>query len=359
MTFDQMILQIMAVGVLIGAADKIAGNRFGIGEKFDEGFRAMGSLALGMVGIICLAPVISKLLGPIMMPACKVIGADPAIFGAILANDMGGYSLAMELAQDKQAGLFVGMIVAAMFGCTLVFSIPVGLRLIEKEDISYFSQGLLIGFISIPIGCIVGGMVAGFSPRLVVRNTIPILVISIILAVGLKIIPDKMIQGCTIFGQLITALIYIGLACAAFEYLTGIVIIRGMTPIMDGMDTVSKIAIVLLGTFPILTILVKILDRPLNSIGRKIGLDSISAAGIVFTLANSVPVYTMMKNMKKRGIIMNTAWLVPATSTFGAHLGFTAGVQPTMIVPVVVGKLTAGVVALILAYFLTKNMDKK
>ncbi len=114
MSFDQIILWVMAFGALIGAADKIIGNRFGLGEKFDEGFQAMGSLALGMVGIVCLAPVISKALGPVIIPACQAIGADPALFGSILANDMGGYSLAMELAQNQEAGLFAGNIVASM-----------------------------------------------------------------------------------------------------------------------------------------------------------------------------------------------------------------------------------------------------
>ena len=156
MTFDQIILWVMAIGVLIGALDKITGNHLGLGEKFDEGFQAMGSLALGMVGIVCLAPVISDLLGPVLIPACEKIGADPALFGAILANDMGGYSLATELAQNEQAGLFAGNIVASMLGCTLVFSIPVGLGLIQKEDQKYFSKGLLIGLITIPVGCVVG-----------------------------------------------------------------------------------------------------------------------------------------------------------------------------------------------------------
>ena len=356
MTFDQIILWVMAVGLLIGAADKITGNHLGLGEKFDEGFQAMGSLALGMVGIVCLAPVISNLLGPIIIPACRAIGADPALFGSILANDMGGYSLAMELAEQKEAGLFAGNIVASMLGCTLVFSIPVGLGLIEKEDRPYFSKGLLIGLITIPIGCVAGGLIAGFSAMLIVRNTLPILVIAILLALGLKFIPEKMIKGCTIFGQFITIVIYIGLACAAFEHITGVVIIKGMAPIMDGMDAIAGIAIVLLGTFPVLAILVKVLDKPLNAIGRKMGMDAVSAAGLAFTLANSVPVYTMMKDMKKRGIIINTAWLVPATAALGDHLGFTAGVQPTMITPVVAGKLFAGVVAVILAYFMTKNM---
>ncbi|MDD2979819.1 MAG: ethanolamine utilization protein EutH [Hespellia sp.] len=356
MTFDQIILWVMAIGLLVGAIDKITGNHLGLGEKFDEGFQAMGSLALGMVGIVCLAPVISNLLGPIIIPACKAIGADPALFGSILANDMGGYSLAMELAQNEQAGLFAGNIVASMLGCTLVFSIPVGLGLIEKEDRAFFSQGLLIGLITIPIGCIVGGIVAGFPMGLIISNTIPILIISLLLALGLKLIPEKMIKGCTIFGQVITIIIYVGLACAAFEYITGVTIIKGMAPIMDGMNAIAGIAIVLLGTFPVLAVLVKVLNKPLNAIGRKLGMDATSAAGIVFTLANSVPVYTMMKSMKKKGIIINTAWLVPATAALGDHLGFTAGVQPSMITPVVIGKLTAGVAAIILAYFMTKKM---
>ena len=53
--------------------------------------------------------------------------------------------------------------------------------------------------------------------------------------------------------------------------------------------------------------------------------------------------------MKKKGIIVNTAWLVPATAALGDHLGFTAGVRPDMITPVVLGKITAGVLAIILA----------
>ncbi len=358
MTFDQMILWVMAVGILIGAIDKIFGNRFGLGEKFDEGFQAIGPLALGMVGIVCLAPVISKVLGPVIIPLFELLGADPAMFGAILANDMGGYPLAVELAQNEQAGLLSGNIVASMLGCTLVFSIPVGLGLIEKEDRAYFSKGLLIGLITIPVGSILGGLAAGFDMGMVLKNMIPVIILAVLLALGLAFIPNAMVKGCMVFGQFITIVIYIGLAAAAFQHLTGVVLIPGMAPIMEGMSAVSGIGIVLLGTFPVLTILTKVLDKPLNAVGRRIGLDSTSAAGLVFTLANSVPVYTMMKDMKKKGIIINTAWLVPATAALGDHLGFTAGVRPDMITPVVVGKLSAGVLAILITLILCKNMEE-
>ena len=51
----------------------------------------MGSLALAMIGIICLAPVLANLLRPVVVPLYSLPGADPAMFaGTILANDMGG-----------------------------------------------------------------------------------------------------------------------------------------------------------------------------------------------------------------------------------------------------------------------------
>ncbi len=359
MSFDQGILWVMAIGVIVGALDKIFGNKLGLGEKFDEGFNAIGPLALGMVGIVCLAPVIAKVLGPVIIPMFEAIGADPAMFGSILANDMGGYPLAMELAVNEQAGLLSGAIVASMLGCTLVFSIPVGLGLIEKDDRPYFAKGLLIGLITIPVGSLVGGILAGFDFGLVLINTVPVLILSVLFAVGLKFIPDKMVRGSMLFGQFITIIIYIGLGAAAFEFITGVVIIPGMAPIMEGMEAVSGIGIVLLGTFPVLAVLTKALDKPLNSVGQKIGLDSVSAAGLVITLANSVPVYKMMKDMNKKGIVVNTAWLVPATAALGDHLGFTAGVAPEMITPVVLSKIVAGILAVILAIWMSKDDDKE
>lgn len=41
---------------------------------------AMGSLALAMIGIICLAPVLANLLRPVVVPLYQALGADPAMF---------------------------------------------------------------------------------------------------------------------------------------------------------------------------------------------------------------------------------------------------------------------------------------
>lgn len=356
MAFDQMIIWLMAIGILIGGFDRIIGNKFGLGEQFEEGFNAMGPLALGMVGIVTLAPVIAKILGPIIIPVFTIMGADPAMFAIILANDMGGYPLAMELAQNEQAGLLSGLIVSSMMGCTLVFSIPVGLGLIEFKDRPFFAKGLLIGLITIPAGGIAGGLIAGFDPLMVLVNNIPVIILSILFVLGLILFPKKMIGGALIFGKLIIIIITIGLAASAFQELTNVIIIPGMAPIMDAMKIIAQIAIILLGTFPILTLITKLLDKPLTKLGQKFGMDAVSAAGIVITLANSIPVYKMMKNMNPKGKVINTAWLVPATAALGDHLGFTAGVRPDMITPVVLGKLFAGILAIALAIWFTKDL---
>jgi len=356
MGFDHIIIWIMAIGILIGGFDLIIGNKFGLGKQFEEGFNAMGPLALGMVGIMTLAPVISKVLGPVIIPVFGWMGADPAMFATILANDMGGYPLAMELAKNVQAGLLSGLIVSSMLGCTLVFSIPVGLGLIEYEDRPFFAKGLLIGLITVPIGSIAGGLIAGFDVGMVLVNIIPVIALSVLLVLGLIFIPKKMIRGSMLFGKIIVIVITIGLVAAAFQEMVGVIIIPGMAPIMDAMLVVAKIGIILLGTFPILNLIVKILDKPLTSLGKKIGMDSVSAAAIVITLANSIPVYKLMKQMTPRGKVINTAWLVPATAALGDHLGFTAGVRPDMITPVVVGKLVAGLLAITLAIWFSKNL---
>ena len=58
---NQIIMWIMAVGAVLGGVDRIAGNRFGLGKRFEEGFTLLGPTALSMSGIICLTPLLLPL----------------------------------------------------------------------------------------------------------------------------------------------------------------------------------------------------------------------------------------------------------------------------------------------------------
>jgi len=355
MSFDQVIIFIMAAGILIGAFDRIIGNRLGLGEKFEEGFHAMGPLALGMVGIVTLAPVLANLLGPLLIPVFGLIGADPSVFASILAIDMGGYQLATELTFNEEAAKLSGIIVASMLGCTIVFSIPVGLGLIEYKDRPFFAKGLLAGLTTIPIGGLVGGIIAGFNPMEVIINLIPVTIFSGILITGLIFFSNALIKLSLVFARFLVVIITIGLAAAAFEFLTGIVIIPGMAPIMDGIEVVGNIGIILLGAFPIVHLIVNTLQKPLIRIGEKLDINATSSAGIIISIANSIPVYKMIKDMDNRGKIINIAWLVPATAALGDHLGFVGGVSPDMITPLILSKVSAGICAVGVAFVLSRD----
>ena len=150
---DNIILWIMAIAMVLGALDRMFGSRLGLGKQFEEGILAIGALSLSMLGILTLAPVLARLLRPVLVPVYGFLGADPAMFaGTILANDMGGAPLAQELALTKQAGQFGGLIVGSMLGPTIVFTIPVGLGIIRAEDRRYLATGVLAGIITALVG---------------------------------------------------------------------------------------------------------------------------------------------------------------------------------------------------------------
>ena len=357
---NEIIVYLMVIFMALGALDRILGNRFGLGEKFEEGILAMGSLALSMVGIICLAPVLADLLSPVVVPVYRALGADPAMFaGTILANDMGGAPLAQELALTKEAGQFGGLIVGAMLGPTIVFTIPVGLGIIKAEDRPYLATGVLAGVVTIPVGSFVGGLAAGFPVGMVVRNLIPILIIALLIALGLRFIPAGMVKGFQVFGKIIVIIITVGLAAAIIQRLTPLTLIPGLNPIEEGIAIVGDIAIVLAGAFPLVYVITRVFKKPLMKLGRLLGMNDVAAAGMVATLANNIPMFGMMADMDRRGKVINVAFAVSAAFVFGDHLGFTAGFDSTMIAPMIVGKLVGGITAVAVAWFLTRKYGEE
>ena len=357
-SINEIIVYLMVIFMALGAIDRIIGGRFGLGEKFEEGIIAMGSLALAMVGIICLAPVLAQVLRPVVVPVYRLLGADPAMFaGTILANDMGGAPLAQELAQSPEAGQFGGLIVGSMLGATIVFTIPVGLGIIRAEDRKYLATGVLAGVITVPIGAFVGGLLAGFPVGMVARNLIPIVIIAVLIALGLWRIPNGMVKGFQVFGKIIVIIITIGLAAAIIEKLTPLTLIPGMNPIEDGVLIVGDIAVVLAGAFPLVFVITRVFKKPLMKLGHLLGMNDVAAAGMVATLANNIPMFQMLKDMDSRGKVLNVAFAVSAAFVVGDHLGFTAGFDASMIFPMIVGKLVGGVTAVAAAMLLTRKKE--
>ena len=356
MSAHELLIVVMAAFAVFGALDRIFGNKLGLGKEFEDGILAMGSLAMAMVGIIVLAPVLADILRPVVVPIYRLLGADPAMFaGTILACDMGGASLASQMATNPEAALFGGVLCGSMLGATIVFTIPVALGILGKEDTPYLAKGILAGIITIPVGLFAGGLVAGFDLSMILRNLIPIVLIAALIALGLWKAERWMIKGFAVFGKGVIGLITLGLAASIVQTLTGVTLIPGLAPIEEGFQTVGAIAIVLAGAFPLVYAVTKILRRPLLKLGRLLGVNDTAAAGLIASLANSIATFGMVKNMDRRGKVVNIAFAVSAAFVFGDHLGFTAGFAPEMLPAVIAGKLVGGVSAVAIALLLTRK----
>lgn len=375
LSINSVIMFIMMIFMIVGAIDKIRGNKHGYGEKFEEGFNAMGPLALAMAGVVAAAPVLAIILKPIIVPIYELLGADPSMFATtLLACDMGGYPLAMELASNQAVGNYAGLILGTMMGPTLVFTIPVALSIIKKKDRPYLGAGVLAGMITIPIGCIVGGLVMNMTQYkigmgTILVNLIPVIIIAGLIVLGLWFKPGKMINGFNKFGTGVTVVITILTMIAVFEYQTKIKLplfnimvepdAAGTIPLESGLLTCGQIAIVLIGAFPMVLWITRTFGKALNALGRKFGMDENGSAGLVATLANNIAMFNIMDQMNAKGKLLNVAFAVSAAFVFGDHLGFTAGVNSEMIFPVIVGKLVAGITALLLANLLSPKLLSK
>lgn len=375
LSINSVIMFIMMIFMIVGAIDKIRGNKHGYGEKFEEGFNAMGPLALAMAGVVAAAPVLAIILKPIIVPIYELLGADPSMFATtLLACDMGGYPLAMELASNQAVGNYAGLILGTMMGPTLVFTIPVALSIIKKKDRPYLGAGVLAGMITIPIGCIVGGLVMNMTQYkigmgTILVNLIPVIIIAGLIVLGLWFKPGKMINGFNKFGTGVTVVITILTMIAVFEYQTGIKLplfnimvepdAAGTIPLESGLLTCGQIAIVLIGAFPMVLWITRTFGKALNALGRRFGMDENGSAGLVATLANNIAMFNIMDQMNAKGKLLNVAFAVSAAFVFGDHLGFTAGVNSEMIFPVIVGKLVAGITALLLANLLSPKLLSK
>ena len=359
MSVHEILIWVMALFAVAGAVDRIIGNRLGIGKEFEDGILAMGGLAMAMLGIISLAPVLANLLRPVVVPVFSFLGADPAVFaGTILACDMGGGPLAQQMTNDPQAALFGGVLCGSMLGATIVFTIPVAMGILEQEDRPALAKGILCGIVTIPIGLLAGGLTAGFPLGMILRNTLPIVIIGALIAFGLWRWENAMIKGFGVFGKGVVAVITAGLAAAIFQSLTGIALIPGLAPLEEGFETVGAIAIVLAGAFPLVFVLTKLLRKPLLKVGKLLGINDTAAAGLLASLANSIATFGMVKDMDRRGKVVNVAFAVSAAFTFGDHMGFTAGFAPEFLPAVIMGKLAGGVSAVAVALLLTRKENQ-
>ena len=343
----------MLVFAILGAIDRIFGNKFGLGREFERGFYLLGNMALTMIGIIVLAPSIAHYTAPVFDAIYNAIGIDPSIFAAsILANDSGGTPLAFELMKDESLGSFNALVVSSMMGCTISYTIPYALGVVKKEKYNDMFLGMLCGIVTIPVGCLVSGLILGIPVLALLWNLAPLILISALIALGLSFaqkVTIKIFYGVGIFMKV---LITVGLVACMIESLTGLKTIPYLGKLSDGGMVCVNAAIVLSGAFPLMFVISKILKKPLALLGKKLNVNETSTIGLLTTIVSSTPTFEWVNDMDRRGTIINSAFAISAAFTFGGHLAFTMAYSETSgayTFPMIIAKLISGACAFALS----------
>ena len=380
-----IVIYIIMACAVAGAIAAIRNSEEGLGKQFMEGIHAIGHIFLPTAGIMASIPFLSWFIDKVCGPLFASIGADPAIAAtAILATDMGGYQLA-EVLKESYEGWMMAMVVGFMAGATIVFSIPMGLAMLDKRDHKYMALGVMSGILTVPIGAFISSVIILLSNSkirdiistnssstyeftisylAILANLAPLFVFVIILALGLYFLPDLMVKLFMIFGYLMDAAIKLILVFSIVEIFTGLFSKTigwwGFDPIIaDGEDqfraleVAGNIGIMLAGAFPMIYLIQKYAGKPLESFGRRFGLSKEGSAGLLATVANILAMFKLIKTMPPKDKVINISFAVCAAFLLGDHLSFTANFQPTLILPVIIGKLTAGVIGIAFAYWLS------
>lgn len=372
--FSIIVVAIMVIFAIIGIIDTVfLKDKLGYGAEFKKGMEMIGPLCLAIVGIIALVPEIKWVLEKTLTPLYTKLGLDSSMaVTAILAIDMGGFQLAKSVAADELIGNWAGIVYGSMMGATIVFSIPVGLAAITKKDVPAFSKGILYGIAAIPFGTFVGGIVMGIPFLTVIVNLIIPVIFSIIIIVCLKVFPKGTVKVFKGFSVFLNVLGMVGLALAMVNDLilypladlglfnmNNVYFFRLLGSTSEGIGVAGSVGLILSGALPFIAFLNKILKKPLAKISKKTGATEAGLTGYLLSSANNMAMFATMEKMHEREKVMNVAFAVCCAFIIGDHLAFTAANCPECIVPMMVSKLVAGIIAVALAALFTKNMKEE
>lgn len=383
--FGQIVVYIIMACAVAGCIASVIKPESELGQEFVAGIDSIGPIFLPVAGIMASAPYLTAFVSNVFGPAFSFLGADPSMAATtFIAVDMGGYQLADALAETRESWI-MAMMTGYMGGATIVFTIPVALKMLEKRDRRYLALGIMSGLLAIPIGVFVASAIIALAHPVIHEavstnaeatyqvmlsfgqigvNLIPLIVVCVLLALGLKFIPDAMIKGFTVFGRVLESALKIVFVLVVVEYFTGLgttilgdafgfdPIIADDEDIFRALETSGAIGMMLCGAFPMVYLIKRYLSKPLAKIGGLAHLSSDATTGLLAAAANVLAALAMVKDLKARDKVIVISFAVCCAFLFGDHLSFTANFQPSLIAAVMGGKIVGGICAIVFAFLL-------
>ncbi len=355
------LIYIMLLFFIIGILDKIFGGRLGLAQGLDRGLSQMGVLCMSMLGFYCIGvTLIRENIGAISAFGESLPFDLSIISGMLLAPDMGGFPLSVEMAADSKLGLFSGMLLSSGIGCLLSFQLPIALTMIEKEDIPAMMEGMIPGILAVPVGLFVGGFCLGLSVSTLFMQMLPVLIICAIMAVGFWKAHKLMAKILTVFGicirvlgMVLFALLMVGLFYEPFQMAEEALVYEGLT-------VVAKITIIVCGALSLSELLMKFCKPLFKKIACKLKTNETSMMGLLISITSGVAMLPMYRSMDEKGKLLNSAFSIMGAYVLGGQMAYIAGVTSGYSVWIyILGKLLSGIVGILLVEVTNRVLQKR
>ena len=268
-----LITYLMMACCVVGGISYIVNDQSELGRAFQDGLHAMANMFIPICGLMASVPFLKVFISKVFGPVFALFGGDPVVAAAIIMPpDCGSFALATEIGQS--ADLFP-VIIAIGFMCasTIAFNVPIGLSMLDKGDHKYLALGTMSGFLSVPFGVFITSVIVMFTHPairstfssvgepdhvvmltlgMLLRNMIPLVVICVLLALGLKFFPNGMVKGFMVFGKLMTGALTLVVVACILQHYTGLFtdilgVGWGFDPILADEENTFR-AVELLGT---------------------------------------------------------------------------------------------------------------
>ena len=330
----------------------------GVAEEFDRGLANMGSLALSMAGIYCIAVTALGQNPQFIATLSKALPFDASLLaGALLATDLGGYAIAAQLAATPALAAYTGLLVASTLGCLISFVLPVSLGSLRSYEIMGFMQGILWGIIALPVGILAGGLMLKLPFMVLLANLWPVAALCAALCAALHFAPKATVAALCLLGQAVRIA-----GIVLFGIVTAGVFIPQIAQVPDALVyevlvIVFKITIIMCGSMVLSRIVLARCGRFVGRAAKLLGINDYAVIGLLMSLATSISMLPLYSKMDVRGKVMNAAFAVSGAFVFGGQLAFVSSVADgSTVFAYMVCKLLGGIAAAFLAgKFTQKN----
>lgn len=382
---------------LAGAVSSIRSTTEGLGRQWLKGFETLSDLFMAIGGMLAGLPLLKRWFGS-FFGWFRYIGSSPAVAANMfIAVDMGGNSLAQDLAHADVSKQYAATIVGYSLGVTVSYSLPLALVMWNKSQRILLILGLLPGLLAVPLGVFITNALLAVQKPLVnteIRvgapldatldvklweDTIAVLVPCWALGIaGCLCAKFKMQLLITVFAWLGCALDvlirsffwlslvqYAGGQLSLFERYAPFLVMDPLVPGVKpsegettGLEIAGSIVLILTGVYPFIMLVQEKLLLPLCKLGKLMGFRDPQGHGILAVLGcttNSICLLQIVSEnpVRPEETIMSVAFMVSGSFTLGDYLVYASLYQPGILLPLMLGKLVGGVFAVFVARLTT------